>query len=60
VLAAHTLLQKNYKSLVVSQKQKYFLLFLKRPSFYSFSEEEEKCWRSVSRVLAAYHRIAIG
>jgi hypothetical protein len=46
VLAANTLLlllQKNYKSLVVSHGKKYFLLSLKRPSFYSFSEEEEEC-----------------
>jgi hypothetical protein len=63
VLAAHTLLQKNYKKTTKAWsflKAKIFLLSLKRPSFYSFSEEEEECWRSVSRVLAACHRIAIG
>jgi hypothetical protein len=66
VLAANTLLllQKKYKKLQklgCFSKQKYFLLSLKHPSFYSFSEEEEEeCWRSVSRVLAACHRIAIG
>jgi hypothetical protein len=39
MLDADTLLQKNYKSLVVSQIKK--MLSLKRPSFYSFCEEEE-------------------
>jgi hypothetical protein len=47
VLAANTLLlQKNYKKLQKLgriSKQKYFLLSLKCPSFYSFSEEEEEC-----------------
>jgi hypothetical protein len=45
VLAANTLLlQKDYKKLQKLgrfSKQKYFLFSLKRPNFYSFSEEEE-------------------
>jgi hypothetical protein len=46
VLAANTLLllllQKSYKSLVVSQSKNIFCYLLKCPSFYSFSEEEEE------------------
>jgi hypothetical protein len=49
VLDADTLLlQKNNKS-GCFLNQKYFLLSLKRPSFYSFCEEEEECYQSVTR-----------
>jgi hypothetical protein len=37
--------------------QKYFLLSLKCPSFYSFCEEEEECYQSVTRWRADDERI---
>jgi hypothetical protein len=38
-------------------KSKIFLLSLKRPSFYSFCEEEEECYQSVTRWRADDERI---
>jgi hypothetical protein len=40
--------------------QKYFLLSLKRPSFYSFCEEEEECYQRVIRVLPDDERMTSG
>jgi hypothetical protein len=42
-------------------KSKIFLLSLKRPSFYSFcEEEEEECYQSVIRVLPDDERMTSG
>jgi hypothetical protein len=40
--------------------QKYFLLSLKRPSFYSFCEEEEECYQRVIRASPDDERMTSG
>jgi hypothetical protein len=42
------------------RKSKIFLLSLKRPSFYSFCEEEEECYQRVIRVLPDDERMTSG
>jgi hypothetical protein len=60
VLDADTLLlQKNYKSLVLSQIKNIFCYLFNALAFYSFceEEEEEECYQSVSSLPSDSYRL---